>query len=158
MDEVDLLKTGCAGWWFVQLVRPPYSQVINYKHSYSFHKLFNEMFSGMGTQYILTTSWWMGEIKKLKWYMILKATVLITVLIAHFNQNSFQMILPALKFRKYWLSLQNILLQFQINTKLLNNTAPFWDVTNLFSCTICKFLIPIIWLKGFAFRWSMFKG
>ena len=28
MDEVDLLKTGCAGWWFVQLVRPPYSQVI----------------------------------------------------------------------------------------------------------------------------------
>ena len=27
MDEVDLLKTGCAGWWFVQLVRPPYSQV-----------------------------------------------------------------------------------------------------------------------------------
>lgn len=26
MDEVDLLKTGCAGWWFVQLVRPPYSQ------------------------------------------------------------------------------------------------------------------------------------
>ena len=27
MDQVDLLKTGCAGWWFVQLVRPPYSQV-----------------------------------------------------------------------------------------------------------------------------------
>jgi len=26
MDQVDLLKTGCAGWWFVQLVRPPYSQ------------------------------------------------------------------------------------------------------------------------------------
>ena len=25
--QVDLLKTGCAGWWFVQLVRPPYSQV-----------------------------------------------------------------------------------------------------------------------------------
>ena len=26
MDLVDLLKTGCAGWWFVRLVRPPYTQ------------------------------------------------------------------------------------------------------------------------------------
>ena len=26
MDLVDLLKTGCAGWWFVRLVRAPYSQ------------------------------------------------------------------------------------------------------------------------------------
>ena len=24
-DLVDLLKTGCAGWWFVRLVRPPYT-------------------------------------------------------------------------------------------------------------------------------------
>ena len=31
--KVDLLKTGCAGWWFVQLVRPPYSQV---SHSLTF--------------------------------------------------------------------------------------------------------------------------
>ena len=25
-EVVELLKTGCAGWWFVRLVRPPYSQ------------------------------------------------------------------------------------------------------------------------------------
>ena len=25
-ELVDLLKTGCAGWWFVRLVRAPYSQ------------------------------------------------------------------------------------------------------------------------------------
>ena len=25
-DLVELLKTGCAGWWFVRLVRAPYTQ------------------------------------------------------------------------------------------------------------------------------------
>ena len=25
-EVVELLKTGCAGWWFVRLVRAPYSQ------------------------------------------------------------------------------------------------------------------------------------
>ena len=38
--QVDLLKTGCAGWWFVQLVRPPYSQVtVIISHSMTFGKL-----------------------------------------------------------------------------------------------------------------------
>lgn len=55
MDEVELLRTGCSGWWFVQLVRPPYSQVLQKLHLRNFLMNFF-LIKGLGPKYIPPTS------------------------------------------------------------------------------------------------------
>ena len=60
--KVDLLKTGCAGWWFVQLVRPPYSQV---SHSLTFYIFLPTLilFSGLGSKHVPPTTGRVGKIE-----------------------------------------------------------------------------------------------
>ena len=65
--QVDLLKTGCAGWWFVQLVRPPYSQVRVRKFSHPFcffmKIIILIMFAGLGSKHVPSTARRVGKIE-----------------------------------------------------------------------------------------------